>query len=209
MRSVALVTLLLAGCNLFFDDDKDPPCYDVANGKGAPIADLQYRNPETGQCESFGNPYPCDDRCGPCPATGEDQAIPDWGSCYSQCEGLAENDCIAATGCFAAYTDFPTQDRAPMFRGCWQTAPSGPVSGACTGLDAQQCSRHDNCSAHYDTKFLACTAETPQIACSALTTEAACQARPDCERIYQGTDCTCTPTDCDCKVLTYERCISR
>lgn len=209
MRSLALVTVLLAGCNLFFDDDDNPPCLAQPNTKGgaegfAPQELL--RNPDTGNCEGFGGGT-CDDRCGPCPAT--DIAQPDWGSCFSQCEGLAETDCIKQAGCFAAYDELTNPTRS-QFRGCWQTAPSGPVStGTCSGLGAQECSRHDNCTAHYNPRFTFCADETPQAACATLATENDCAARPDCQRIYKGDDCTCTPDGCKCNILTYQRCEAR
>lgn len=214
MRRLVLLAVLLTGCDMYFSDgDDEPPCnYDVAGTKEGDLAPAQLlRDPSTGECVGWGNTGNCDDRCGPCPQA--DQAMPDWGSCYSECEAKSETECFAAAGCYAAYTDFPNQDRAAEFRGCWQTAPSGPIStGSCTALDAQECSRHDNCTMHYATgKFLACAAEitTTPPACSTLPDEAACAARSDCERIYKGEDCTCTPTSCDCKVLTYQRCEAR
>jgi hypothetical protein len=212
MRSLAVSILLLAGCDFYFNDgDDDPPC--TLEEKGD-IAQNELRNPQTGECQGFGGGT-CNDRCGPCPAE-TDQAIPDWGSCFSQCEGLAEAGCKATTGCYAAYTEFPTQDRRAEFRGCWQTAPSGPIGGSCENLDAQSCSRHDNCTAHYvddpaadpSGRFSFCKAEvtiTP-VACETLATESACVGRTDCEPVYKGDNCTCTPTDCDCQILTYQRC---
>jgi hypothetical protein len=215
MRRLALVLLVLTGCDFYFNGDDDDQCgrtlEDVA------IVANEYRDPQTGTCQSFGYPQQCDERCGPCPEYDQ-PAPPDWGSCYSKCEGLGETQCLGETGCFAAYTDFPTADQAPKFRGCWETAPSGPIhDGSCQALEAQECSRHDNCTAHYVdehqdgtlTKFLYCQNETlpPQpVACPMLTTEAACAARTDCTPIYKGEDCTCTPASCDCQVLTYQRC---
>jgi hypothetical protein len=36
------------------------------------------------------------------------------------------------------------------FENCTATAPSGPIhAGACAGLDAHDCARHDSCSAWY------------------------------------------------------------
>jgi hypothetical protein len=53
--------------------------------------------------------------------------------------------CVAATVCRAT---FCAEDGA--FHTCRATAPSGPVSGGgCAGLDAQACSRHDDCAALY------------------------------------------------------------
>ena len=153
-----LVLVVLGGCDLYFGGDDDPPpCNDYGYGAGPAIYPSQeLRNPDNGQCQYVGGGYPCDDICGPCPAAGDDISIanPDWGSCYSQCEGLPEASCLSTAGCFAAYTDnpaadYPNGDGLNEFYGCWQTAPSGPVHGSCSGLDAQECSRHDDCSAVY------------------------------------------------------------
>ena len=212
MRSLALASLVLVGC-VFDGGDDDPPCYDYATGEAQIPAQL-YRNPATGECQGFGG-YPCDSRCGPCP--GFEQADPDWGSCYSTCDGLAEGTCKTTAGCFAAYMEFPTQDRNAEYLGCWQTAPSGPLGGSCANLDAQQCSRHDNCTAHYEdnpaadpsTHFLLCKDEVAAAACSTLATEAACSARAYCVPTYRGDDCTCTPDGCECNVMTYQQCDAR
>jgi hypothetical protein len=48
----------------------------------------------------------------------------------------------------------------------------------------------------------------PTTTCEALNTEADCKARTDCEPIYMGDNCTCTPTTCTCETETYERCQS-
>ncbi len=149
-RLVIAFTVLLSGCDLYFSDgDDEPPCKDFVGDTEPAFAPEERRNPETGICQSVGG-YPCDGQCGPCPEAATDIATPDWGSCSSACEGLAEGACMAAPGCFAAYWEFPNQERVGAYRACFQTAPSGPVGGACFGLDAQECSRHDNCTAHYD-----------------------------------------------------------
>lgn len=44
------------------------------------------------------------------------------------------------------------------------------------------------------------------LACELLTTEAACSARNDCVPVYDGDQCTCYPTYCECQVLTYDHC---
>jgi hypothetical protein len=208
MRRFVLVALLLAGCDMYFNDgDDDPPCaYDTK----ADLAPAQLlRDPNTGVCQAIGYPGNCDGRCGPCPETGA--AMPDWGSCNSACEAKSENECFSAAGCYAAYDD-QANAFAPVFLGCWQVAPSGPVStGTCGGLVAQDCSRHDNCTMHYTSgKFASCVQEqeVPVQACSTLN-ETSCSNRSDCERIYKGEDCTCTPTSCQCNVLTFQHCTAR
>jgi len=201
-RFLLALTVLLAGCDLYFTDgDDECKAYPATDLEGD-IAPNLLRNPDNGECEGYGGGQ-CDDRCGPCPVA--DQAVRDWGSCYSECDGKAANDCMAAPGCFAAYTEWPSQDRQGEFRGCWQTAPSGPTGGSCAGLDAQSCSRHDNCTAHYtdeDTKvrtsprqpttFLYCVDEVASPSCASTT----CQTGSHCEeQCYpcDGQDGPCDP----------------
>jgi hypothetical protein len=192
-KSLVLCLLLLGGCELYFGgDDKPPPCTYYGTGAadgGAGSADFGYRNPQDGTCQYFGGyPYPCDGTCGPCPeATGA--AEPDWGSCYSYCEGLSENQCVATAGCYAAYLEKSSGDN-PAFWGCWQTAPSGPVAGSCAGLNAHECSRHDNCSATYiasidvnSASFVQCNDER----------QYACQADTDCATGQRCDTTVCNP----------------
>jgi hypothetical protein len=128
----AVAAVMLVGCA-----GDDGQCLQY----GRPdIASLEYRDPQTGQCQSFGG-YDCADPCRPCPATGEAQ--PDWAMCYGPCEGLAEAACKTTTACRAVYA-------GNSFYECWGVAQSGPVQGGgCSGLDAQTCSRHDDCIARH------------------------------------------------------------
>jgi len=43
-------------------------------------------------------------------------------------------------------------------------------------------------------------------ACASLTDAGSCTARPDCEAVYMGSNCTCDNTGCTCTTLTFERC---
>jgi hypothetical protein len=144
MRSLGfLLVVALAGCDFYFNDGDDDCAF------GAPEIDPGpgLRNPDNGNCESFGG-FPCDSQCGPCPLA-ESIAAPDWGSCASDCEGLIESTCIERAGCRAVYLlDSPT-DGPPSFMGCWAIAPSGPAGGSCENLDAYECSRRDHCSGYY------------------------------------------------------------
>jgi hypothetical protein len=163
---LALLAPMLGGCGFYFGNGDDDPCAWGANKAEPAIAYLPLRNPETGQCD--GGVYPCDDRCGPCPAA---RSLADWGACESECTYLDESACHATPGCFAAYHD--VWDAPPAFWGCWQTAPSGPVGGSCANLDAQECSRHDNCIAIYsgspdNAKFYSCAPEPTGLTCAAV-----------------------------------------
>src|SRR5512146_2834941 len=92
MKHVAVLLLVLGGCFT------DPPPRCLATG-AAEIADIQYRNPANGQCQSFGQP--CDNSCGLCPGV----ALPDWAMCGGACDSLTETQCLATPSCHAAYQD--------------------------------------------------------------------------------------------------------
>src|SRR5688500_2362911 len=213
MRSVAIAVLvLLSGCDLYFTDgDDEPPCNYPAAGDKEIAPSQAYRNPQTGTCEYFG--YPCDGRCGPCPEYASDVAQPDWGSCYSQCEGLDASSCKATAGCFATYLTSKENDGPPSYDGCWQTAPSGPVGGSCANLDAQECSRHDNCAAYYEEtgyartsyaaplEFQYCASEGP-LSCAGTTCpqgthcDEHCDAPGVCKPVGVSDTNSCTAIDC-------------
>ncbi len=214
MRSLVCL-IVLAGC---FGDSHSCPQYGVVAKEPAQI----YRDPSTGQCEAIntgGGGYPCDPQCGPCaePAGAAGEALPDWASCNGPCTALDEQQCLASTSCHAAYLASPSPS-ATTFWGCWDLPPSGAVTGACTGLDAQTCSEHPDCTSLYDsgvnsatgtTSYESCSAKTPPPACSTLATETECKARPDCDPIYIGMNCTCTPSGCTCAIETYDHCQAR
>ena len=140
-RLIALVAVVTAvGCS----DDEECIYYDRA---GADFAPEEFRDPQTGTCQSFGGG--CNSSCEPCPAEGDiAQAQPDWGSCYSQCEALDESACRVTSGCRAVYSG--TFNSANFYQ-CWAVAQSGPIQGGnCNGLDAYACSRHDDCVAVHE-----------------------------------------------------------
>ena len=100
--AAVLAILPLTGCNLYFGgDDEPPPCNDYYPG-----APLQLRDPQTGVCQSIGGGgggcYYAEDVKGVAGVA----AMPDWGQCYSPCEGLDENSCLGVSGCYAAYSGF-------------------------------------------------------------------------------------------------------
>ncbi len=146
---------LAAGCGFYFGDDDDDPCQYLGDSPTRDIASAGQRNPETGMCEYFDYPYPCDGVCGPCPAATEDSgdsaiATPTWGFCESQCTGLAKDACLEATGCRAIYVPDPIDDGPPQFAECWSTDQVPTHGGSCEGLDAYSCSRRDDCSALHE-----------------------------------------------------------
>lgn len=139
IRMLAIAALVsAAGCT------GDDQCYSYDYANTRPIAPAyQLRDPVTGTCQDFSWGGDCGDPCAPCPLAGAEIAQPDWAQCYGQCEGLNEATCTNTSGCRAIYN-------GSTFYECWGVAPSGPIESiSCTGLDAQECSRHDNCVAFH------------------------------------------------------------
>src|SRR5262245_52433301 len=98
-RLVGLALLVAAaGC-----DDASNNCQFYDRGGAPGIASIEYRDPVSGTCQSFGG-YDCTDPCQPCPGYAEGAAAqPDWAQCYQQCEGLDENTCKGTPACRAIY----------------------------------------------------------------------------------------------------------
>jgi hypothetical protein len=227
---VTLVFLaLLPGCSVFFGDDDatgddcSTPVPGTNAGDGVALPPPNgggLRNPTFGDCEFFGcSGGGLDGTGAPPPAPRAATAVPDWGVCGSPCEMLDEDSCRRADACRAIYVDRCAGSNEPCarvdFATCWPTAPSGPVRGSeCVGLDAQECSRHDDCVAvHFPdaggqpATFLGCQNETaPAPTCGALS-ESECISRSDCAPIYQGADCSCTPAGCTCNQQFFVSCV--
>jgi hypothetical protein len=131
MRTFALLLLIFAACGeqeCFTDpmdlviDPKTGECIEVSNKDGCTF------------CGTEGGAARC--------VVGDVQKL-DYAECRGACLAVTEEGCLATDGCHAAYAD-------GRFVACWGTAPSGPVhTGVCIGLDAHECSRHDNCSAWF------------------------------------------------------------
>ncbi len=217
MRRLLAVLVLMTGCNLYWNGNGD----DVVCALDlAPSQEL--RNPVTGDCEYFNGPgYPCDGVCGPCSDESIGQPQPDWGACQSQCNGLEEAMCLAAPGCLAAYYEDTSIADAPStttFRGCYVTAPSGPVSqGSCSTLDAQQCSRHDNCAMYYDAgrnalqegDFTRCAPEPAGPTCDTVDCSQGSHCENQCHECGPTQDCAgtlcsamCVPDTNTCAATT-------
>jgi len=147
------ISLATAGCDFYFGGGDDDCNY---GGAYAEPDAAGYRNPFSGQCEYTGGGG--GGGCGVVPATdvGAPEAA-DWAQCYSYCTGLDEQGCMATSGCRAIYRGNCPEGldcgivEDYTYVECWATAPSGPVQGGgCEGLDAYECSRHDDCVArHY------------------------------------------------------------
>ena len=142
--ALAVLPLLLSSC-VIFTGGGEPPCEDSLL---EPAPSIEKRDPNSGLCSTFGGGG--GGGGGTCGNWGGDErpGLPtedaDWATCYQGCEGLDEVACQVTPSCRVAYGDTGGQR---IFLECWGTAPSGPIQGACEGLDAYQCSRHDDCSA--------------------------------------------------------------
>jgi hypothetical protein len=130
MRIAVLILLALTACV-----PQDSDCLGDSPAR--------VRDPRTASCIEVGDA----DACRYCSTTRSclvsDAAALDFASCGSVAQ-VAESACLDLSGHLAAYA-------GGDFLACWTTAPSGPIhGGGCVGLDAYQCSRHDNCTARYD-----------------------------------------------------------
>jgi hypothetical protein len=198
-RSVCVLLAFVLGACSFFGQSSPPDAMICGYSGGS---GYQLRDPETGQCESIGSG--CDPCAGGCPA----EPALDWATCQGACDTLTESQCLANDTCHAGYLD-------SAFWGCFDLPPSGAMTGGgCTGLDDQTCSEHPDCVSDYSdggsgsayAQYSACAPTTPLPACSTLTTAATCTARADCEPIYDGSNCTCTPSNCTCQTETFDHC---
>jgi len=230
LLAVAAALQLVSGCGFYFGDDDD------CEFGGAPSPDepsVGYRDPVSGQCQFFGGGV-VGDPCDPRPLEGADRAPaaePDWGLCVSQCTGLDESSCLEAPACRAVYQlpENDTDTANAAYADCWATAQSGAIQGGgCAGLDAYQCSRHDDCVAYHVTEFgcdapegadcapmprlgsyFSCGPEPdsnpPPPACAELSEEA-CVERADCSAFYVGIDCTCQGDQCTCAEWIFDEC---
>ncbi len=221
--SLALAALLLAlsstGCTIYGGDDDDCLYYaDEPGGYGL-------RNPQTNECETWGGGGGggCYGDDTPVPAGDQAMALPNWASCPSECEGLDELSCQRTDGCRATYwldQCPPGVDCdalfVPVYDVCVGVAPGGTQWGSCEGLDAQQCSETDACSAVYTTQQWARLEAAPGSEFSY------CQPEPWVEGCYSSDECPagyeCTAnTDCypppgcgpdgDCDAVCYGQCV--
>jgi hypothetical protein len=153
--ALALASILAAGagaCVLHLGGDDDgSTCALDDSGAAGDVAVTLLLDPETLACVQvgFGGCGPCE----PCPEPFP--PIPTWGSCQSFCTGLAEGECARTDGCRTAYDhdcllgEQPCPSLTP-YLGCFAVDTTGPIGGACEGLAAFDCSRHDDCLATYD-----------------------------------------------------------
>ena len=222
------------GCNLHLGDDgDDDACGDDYDGDDvrplegedsleAPLPELL--NPETLQCETYGYGYcdPCYEDCPDIPA--DPVPVPTWAYCNGACDALAEADCRLATECratydYGCYTGTGPCSALTPFLGCHGVDMTGPVDGGgCVGLDAQDCSRHNDCLALHSLQcnedgcwqqFIECRDEVEitcygPVSCDALPPECrpgtvpgvsngcwsgTCVPVEDCEPVCDETDC--------------------
>jgi hypothetical protein len=130
----------LSGCVLHFSDDTS--CGDDV---APPPAGGLLINPATLQCERFSEAQEC--------ATF-DPNLPTWGSCESSCFQNPEAACVNSIGCRAAYDHDCMFGTGPCtaltaYIGCFPLDQNPDFITGCGGLDAWNCSRHDQCFATY------------------------------------------------------------
>jgi hypothetical protein len=119
---------------------------DTCGGPGFDVTQ-SFHDPSSNQCIDLVRRYECDSSCGDCPPF---EPLPPYGECESSCTALAEDACLATTGCGAAYSD-ATQDTPAAFSGCWEIAhhASDNPYETCEAHDAVSCASDDRCAAYY------------------------------------------------------------
>jgi len=211
--ALALLTISATGCGLYTgDDEPPPPCYPYA---ALSIAQEQ-RDPYTGTC----NPgyYPCDDRCGPCPAYESADAIAPGPACYGACSGLDEQSCLASTECHAQY-DVGGFIAGTVFNECWDIAPLPVTSGnACEGLDAWSCAMAEDCIGVFEVQhgpddgilgrtFSYCAAQPVGGSCAAATCAPGTHCVEECVSACPDPGMGPGPEDPTCTTYCEARCI--
>jgi len=145
------------------------------------------------------------------------------GTCYPTCEpvGVGPGSCTGTVTCNLAPPVCPVNTTAGIDNGCY-TGYCIPNS-KCGTTDPGKCYAQVTCNSappHCPSGTLpgvvnGCysgycipTNDCEMAACETITNESSCEARMDCIPVYNGTDCTCTPSGCTCATLTWERCES-
>ena len=155
MHRLALLIGITSGCTLYFDDHGPQTC--TSND-----VTFEARDPATLACETFSEPGGCAPGC-ECPNEPVGVvgivAEPTWGSCTSACDGLDETTCLASDSCrvgrdWAAYYS----SSGPSFIACYalDQVSDHTNPGVCAGRDAQDCSRHAECSGLYQQLLTDC-----------------------------------------------------
>ena len=145
------------------------------------------------------------------------------GTCYPACipTGGGPGDCYGSVTCNSAPPQCPANTTPGVTNGCY-TGYCIPVS-QCGPSDPGQCYAQVMCNIAPPacpmgslpgvvngcwSGFCIPTGDCEVSACETLTDETSCESRMDCIPIYNGTDCTCTPSGCTCATETWERCES-
>lgn len=191
MRYLALFAMVLgltSGCALVFDDRNDS-CL-LAEPAIAPATQL---NPETLECESFGDG--CRPECGPCPEL-DTAPSPTWGFCGGPCHGLSEAACTSDTRCRVVKDAqcAVSGDCATDFAGCFPVDQQSLADVACSDArDGETCSKIARCIAYHrsavepisDRPFAMCgpQGQAPgscygAVACDAVPPRCPAQTRP-------------------------------
>lgn len=219
-------------------ESSDPGCSAVDCGPGYHCDEECYPcdgSGSGGMSSGSGSGGMCSDTCSPTCVPDQTCASVDCGpgytcamecssgTCYPSCipSSGGPGDCYGSVTCNSAPPQCPANTTPGVANGCYtgycipvsQCGPNNP--GDCYGqvmcnIAPPSCPMGtlpgvtNGCW----TGFCIPTGQCEVPACETLTDETSCESRMDCIPIYNGTDCTCTPSGCTCANETWERCES-
>ena len=234
VRPLIAVLLLVTGCNLYSHGDDDCPVYELSPGQEIrdPLTgQCRFEQVSCDSCvpcaveDSIGGGAVCG---GPCEALSETACL-DARSCHAAYRTDARG--TSFVGCWAVAVGGPpsANDCTQLdvhscpFRNDCTTWYAGPSNDNMTfdhcALERESC-EPGTCGAPppcpsssvpttrngcYTGRCMA-RSECPKAACADLTSETQCTSHSECEPLFRGDDCTCTPDTCTCARRTFESC---
>jgi len=218
-------------------EQSDPGCAAVDCGPGYHCDEECYPCDGSGSSmgSNTGSGGMCDDACSPTCVPDQTCASVDCGpgytcamecssgTCYPTCisTGGGPGDCYGQVSCNSAPPQCPANTTPGVANGCY-TGYCIPTS-QCGPNDPGQCYAQVTCNIAPPScpmgtlagvsngcwsGFCIPTGDCEVPACETITNEQTCESRMDCIPVYNGTDCTCTPSGCTCATETWERCES-
>lgn len=121
----------------------------------------------------------------------------------SACAQLDVHSCPFRDDCATLYTG--SSDAAMSFDRC-ETERESCEPGTCGAPSPCPSNSVNTTRNGCYTGHCIARSECPKLFCSELSTELQCTGHAECEPLFRGDDCTCSPTTCTCAKRTFESC---